>query len=435
MTEGMNNIAINLKGISKKYKLYANKTDRMKEALSIHGKTFHKEFYALSEINLQVRKGEILGIVGKNGSGKSTLLKIISGILQPSTGSVKTIGRVIPLLELGNGFNPEFTGLENIYFYNSFLGFSRKETDKRLHDIINFADIGDFLYQPLKTYSSGMKARLSFAVSVNIDPDILIIDEVLAVGDELFRRKSYSKMEELFKSGTTVLFVSHNLNTINQLCPNSILLEKGEIVGLGKSKEITAIYERKLFGKTSLPQIDSKRKNSKENVLAPAMKSKKHFLEGFAPKSTIVTDNKYIEVISFNITDDNNEIVNVLKTNNTYKYTYIIKFTRDCFNVNFSFAIKDEKGALLSYGFDTVNPSEMKNPKSGDLYKITWEFKCLFSRGLYYTNFGIRTYHEGEISFLHRIVDASVFKIDENYNSMNDGMIHLNKKCSVNFLK
>jgi len=183
------NIAISLSNVTKYYKIYENPKDRFREAISFSNKNFHRKFYATSDISLEVKKGEILGIVGKNGSGKSTLLKLISSVLTPDKGSIKINGKVSALLELGSGFNPEFTGMQNIYFYGTILGFSKKEMETKIKDIISFADIGDFINQPLKTYSSGMKARLGFSVAIHIEPEILILDEVLSVGDIHFKRK------------------------------------------------------------------------------------------------------------------------------------------------------------------------------------------------------------------------------------------------------
>ena len=184
----MSDIAISIKNVSKYYKLYNSPKDRLKESLSFSNKQYHKKFYATQNLSLDIKKGEILGIVGKNGSGKSTLLKLITSVLTPDEGSIKVNGKISALLELGSGFNPEFTGIENIFFYGTILGFSKQEMEAKLDDIIAFADIGDFIYQPLKSYSSGMKSRLGFAVAIHIEPEILILDEVLSVGDVLFQR-------------------------------------------------------------------------------------------------------------------------------------------------------------------------------------------------------------------------------------------------------
>ena len=237
-------IAISIKNVSKYYKLYNNPKDRLKEALSRKGKLYHKKFYATKNLNLEIKKGEILGIVGKNGSGKSTLLKLITGVLVPDEGTVKINGKISALLELGSGFNPEFTGMQNIFFYGTILGFSKKEMESKIDDILAFADIGEFIDQPLKTYSSGMKSRLGFAVAVHIDPEILILDEVLAVGDVLFKRKCYAKMEEFFKGGKTIIYVSHDANSVNELCTRAVFLDAGTIILDSDAKTVTSYYQK-----------------------------------------------------------------------------------------------------------------------------------------------------------------------------------------------
>ena len=311
-------IIIKAENVSKIYKLFTSKTERMKESLHPFKKKYHKEFYALDDIQLEVKKGEILGIVGMNGSGKSTLLKIIAGIIQQSSGFVKVTGNVVPLLELGAGFNPEFNGLENIYFYNTIMGHSRAETDKILHKILDFAEIGDFIHQPVKTYSSGMKARLSFAVSVNINPDILIIDEVLSVGDELFKRKSFSRIEEFFKAGKTILFVSHSAAHINQLCTRAIMLHQGNIVLQGVPKFVTMNYTKFMFSDTRKRenllhdfQIISRNKSiNNESLSLPekegdtpgeTLKEIPYFIPNYDPRSTVITCNANLVVSDYDI--------------------------------------------------------------------------------------------------------------------------------------
>ena len=210
----MDNVAIKVNNVSKIYRLYDKPTDRLKEALGFSKKKRYKEHYALNNVSFDVKRGETVGIIGTNGSGKSTILKIITGVLNPSMGDVKIAGRISALLELGAGFNMEYTGIENIYLNATMMGFTREETDAKLQSILDFADIGDFVYQPVKTYSSGMFVRLAFAVSINIDPDILIVDEALSVGDVFFQVKCYHKFEEFKKMGKTFLFVSHDLGRI-----------------------------------------------------------------------------------------------------------------------------------------------------------------------------------------------------------------------------
>lgn len=241
----MQRTTIKVENVSKVYRMFDNPKDRFKEVVSKGKKEYGKDHYALDDVSFEVKEGEILGIIGVNGSGKSTLLKIITGVLQPTTGSVTVNGRISALLELGAGFNPEYTGVENIYFNGMVMGFTRKEMDEKVQGIIEFADIGEFINQPVKTYSSGMLVRLAYAVAVSIEPDILIVDEALAVGDVYFQMKSMSKMEELFRKGKTVIFVSHDTASVRKLCNTAIYLDKGKIIAKGTSKEVVDLYEAK----------------------------------------------------------------------------------------------------------------------------------------------------------------------------------------------
>ena len=233
MTE---NIAIQVDHLSKMYKLYDKPTDRFKEAMGIKKKKYYKEHYALRDVSMDVKQGECVGIIGTNGSGKSTILKIITGTLNPTSGNVTVNGRISALLELGAGFNQEYTGIENIYLNGTMMGFSREEIDQRMEGILQFADIGDFVHQPVKTYSSGMFVRLAFAVAINIDPEILIVDEALSVGDVFFQAKCYHKFEEFKRMGKTILFVSHDLGSVAKYCDRVILLNqefyKGELMSI-----------------------------------------------------------------------------------------------------------------------------------------------------------------------------------------------------------
>ncbi|HOU62398.1 MAG TPA: ABC transporter ATP-binding protein [Tenuifilaceae bacterium] len=236
------NLAISVNALTKIYPLYNSPKDRLKEALHPMRKKYHEDFYALRDVTFEVEKGDSLGIVGQNGSGKSTLLKVLSRVLTPSSGSFQVSGRVISLLELGSGFNPELTGLENIYFYGTILGFSKKMIDERLDEIIAFADIGRFIGQSLKTYSSGMRSRLAFSVASHVDPDILILDEVLAVGDLRFKQKCYRVMRDIIEKKKTVILVSHDTGAITNFCNKTLWLNEGKIQEYGPSSEIVKKY-------------------------------------------------------------------------------------------------------------------------------------------------------------------------------------------------
>lgn len=233
---------INVENLSKSYKLYDSPKERLKESLSLTHKKYHREFYALKDINFNVSKGEILGIVGVNGSGKSTLLKIITDVLNPSSGTVTVKGKISALLELGAGFNPEYTGMENIYLNGTLLGYTNDEMKEKIPKIIQFAEIGDFIDQPVKSYSSGMFARLAFAVAINVDPDILIVDEALSVGDLNFQLKCMKKFDEFRNAGKTILFVSHDVNAIKRYCTRTIWIKQGELIANGDTDEVTDRY-------------------------------------------------------------------------------------------------------------------------------------------------------------------------------------------------
>ncbi|WP_394903270.1 ABC transporter ATP-binding protein [Clostridium butyricum] len=239
----MDNIVVEAKNISKLYTLYNKPIDRLKEALSIRKKTYGSKYYALNDISFTIEKGDTVGIIGGNGAGKSTLLKIITGVLTQNSGEINISGKVSAILELGAGFNTEYTGIQNIYLNGTMSGYSKSEIEKRVKNITEFADIGDFINQPVKTYSSGMFARLAFAVAINVDPDILIVDEVLAVGDVRFQTKCIDKMKELQKSGTTIIFVSHSADQVKRFCNNAIWLEKGTIKEIGNASIIVDMYE------------------------------------------------------------------------------------------------------------------------------------------------------------------------------------------------
>ena len=234
--------AIELNNLTKVYRLYNSPRDRLREIISLNGKKFHHEFYALSSVSFNVEKGETVGIIGRNGSGKSTLLKIIRGVVRPTSGSVRVTGRSSALLELGAGFHPEFTGRENVYMNGALAGFRSEEIDQRLPEIEAFAEIGEFIDQPVKTYSSGMFVRLAFASAINVDPDILLVDEVLAVGDMRFQLKCIDKMKGFQKSGKTVIFVTHDIYSIRNFCDRAIWLDQGMIRLTGDAISVTAVY-------------------------------------------------------------------------------------------------------------------------------------------------------------------------------------------------
>lgn len=308
----MNNnqsIDIEAKGLTKMYKLYNNPKDRFKETFSLTKKKYYREFYALNDINFKISKGETVGIVGRNGSGKSTLLKILTGVLNPSAGELSVHGKISALLELGAGFNMEFTGIENIYLNGTIMNIPKSEMEKRIDDIISFADIGDHIYQPVKTYSSGMFVRLAFAVAINVDPDILIVDEALAVGDTRFQLKCMDKFVEFMEQGKTVLFVSHDINSIKRFCKRTLWINNGRLIMDGDTDEVTDNYLD--FLKSELP-------------IEEYFEQKNH------PKTEEIATEEVSEIAEFrgiSILDQNgNEVKNIVHGENvTIRIQYEVK--------------------------------------------------------------------------------------------------------------
>ena len=249
---------IEVRDLSKVYHLYNKPSDRIRETFSIRKKKYSKEHYALKNINLKINKGESIGIVETNGSGKSTLLKLVTGVVTPTTGTIKTDGKIAALLELGAGFNPEYTGIENIYLNGTMMGYTEEEMKKRVPDIIEFADIGEFINQPVKSYSSGMFARLAFAVSINVEPDILIVDEALSVGDTRFQVKCIDKMRELQESGTTILFVTHAIEQIKRFCTRAIWIKNGELIEDGEASQVVDLYDNFMkYGEKKIEKVNN----------------------------------------------------------------------------------------------------------------------------------------------------------------------------------
>ena len=405
---------IKVKNISKIYKLYTNPKDRMKEALSPLRKKYHTDFYALKDVSFDVKKGETVGIIGKNGAGKSTLLKILTGVLTPTSGNYQVKGKIASLLELGAGFNPELSGMENIYFNGSIIGYTKDEMDQKLQAILDFADIGEFIHQPVKTYSSGMYARLAFAVAISIEPEILIIDEVLSVGDFAFQRKCFAKMEEIKKRGTTILFVSHSESSIVSLCERAIWMNKGSILLDGRPKFITGLY-LKYGGEKS---IDKKEIIKEYHNLCKGenkIKDKDPVIdEGFyelslKSESVVSYKEKGVKITNVGITTIKGEPVNILQSGKHYIYTYKVTPEKEIKDVQFGLLIKMLNGVELGGG---VYPEFTKYiPKIDKTVIVNFQFKCNLNNGEYFLNAGVMAHIGNTRDFAHRMLDAYRFKV------------------------
>ncbi|MDD3265612.1 MAG: ABC transporter ATP-binding protein [Burkholderiales bacterium] len=331
-------IAIKVENLSKVYKLYNAPLDRMKEALHPFKKSYHKKFYALNDVSFEIKKGDCVGILGKNGAGKSTLLKIITGVLNPTNGSVTINGRVSALLELGAGFNPEYTGMENIYFQGNLMGFSHDEVKVKVAEILNFAEIGDFIHQPVKNYSSGMFARLAFAVAINVEPDILIVDEALSVGDSMFQHKCINKMRQIMDNQTTILFVSHSLDSVVSLCDRGIWLDGGKKIMDDISSVVVNEFHNEVFLEHN--RIVVKNLEEEHNNQVNIAKND-NVTEDIKNSNIIVIEEAYIE---------NSVGLKVAQIKQDESFAICIKFkvNQDLHNLSLGIVIKDQFGLEMT---------------------------------------------------------------------------------------
>ena len=407
------NTAVSLQNISKVYKLYDKPIDRLKESLHPLKKKYHKDFYALKNINLEIKKGEVLGIVGVNGAGKSTLLKIISGVLTPTSGRVNIHGRINAILELGSSLKPEMTGRENIRLNLQINGIE-KDREKITDEIIEFADIGEHIDQPIKSYSSGMKARLGFGIATSTDPDVLIVDEVLAVGDVLFQRKCYSRIEKLFKDGKTVIFVSHSAQSVVEFCSRAILLYDREIIMDDTPKKVTDYYQKLVFSKNKQKVLDEingkveiKEQEQKQGIKKEIDVNKEFYLADLKSKQQF-EKNFEVEIYDVKILDKNYKKVNILKIGEKYIYTYKVKFLNNYKNISFGMHIKTLQGFALTSSALHKKKEYIEEVCENDIYEVKWDFKCNLLENNYLTNAGVFINNGSNIS---RIVDAYMFKV------------------------
>ncbi|WP_024634384.1 MULTISPECIES: ABC transporter ATP-binding protein [unclassified Paenibacillus] len=420
---------IEIRDLSKCYKIFNKPQDRLKQSIVGDKKKYYKEFWALKNISLNVKKGETFGIVGKNGSGKSTLLQIIARTLSQTSGTVKSDGKIAALLELGSGFNPDFTGKENIYMNGTILGLSNNEIDDFYDEIVNFADIGDYINQPISTYSSGMVVRLAFAVQAIVPKDILIVDEALAVGDELFQKKCFNKIQEFKDSGGTILFVSHSGGTVIELCDRAMLLDSGECLLIGGSKDVVNTYQRLMYAsgekkneiRNEIIQMQNTFTLSDNLKTSETMyKRDTDFYEelydpNLKPKDTLRYETKYAEISDVKIVNSKDKIVNILKSGDMYLYKYKVKFYSDWNTVKFGMLIKTISGFELG-GCAT---EEFKLFKKGSEYEVVFQFTPKLNIGTYFLNAGVSAITaESEEVYLDRLIDAAAFKIMECNKNM-----------------
>lgn len=428
----MSEYAIDVQNVSKIYKLYDRSRDRLAEALHLTKKKLSKDHYALDQINFQVKKGETVGIIGTNGSGKSTILKIITGVLNPTAGKVEIDGRISALLELGAGFNMEYTGIQNVYLNGTMIGFSEEEIKAKLDDILEFADIGDFVYQPVKTYSSGMFVRLAFAVAINIDPEILIVDEALSVGDVFFQAKCYHKFEEFKKEGKTIVIVSHDLSSISKYCDRVILLNKGHKLAEGEPKKIVDLYKKLLVNQLTDDDLEDYEEEAGENV---EKKSKKEHTEDATDNLDVITDasaitpesvekegklwkdymmenpdvidygTKEVEIIDYCILDEKGYISNNIEKGSGYTVKFKVHFNEKVNEPILAFTIKDIKGTEVT-GTNTMYEKIDFESEQGQTCVVSFTQKMNLTKGDYLISFGCTGFRDGNFTVYHRKYDV-----------------------------
>lgn len=414
----MSEFAIQVKHLDKMYKLYNKPSDRLRETLGF--KVPVREHYALRDVNFQVERGETVGIIGTNGSGKSTILKIITGVLNPTAGEVKVDGRISALLELGAGFNMEYTGIENVYLNGTMMGFSKEEVDARLQDILDFADIGDFVYQPVKSYSSGMFVRLAFAVAINIDPEILIVDEALSVGDVFFQAKCYRKFEEFKKMGKTILFVSHDLSSISRYCDRVILLNKGVKLEEGSPKQMVDMYKQLLVG-----QDPAKAEEKKEE-------QKESWSQQFQVNPNMLQyGTKLAEIVDFAVLDDKDRCTNTIEKGSSFRIRMKVVFHQDIQEPIMAYTFKDIKGTEITGTNTLFEKKSVEHSQAGDSCTVTFEQEMFLQGGEYLLSFGCTGYKDGEFTVFHRLYDACNITVVSNKNTV--GFYDMNSKVEIRY--
>lgn len=460
----MSDVVIHLRNVSKTFEIYKRPSDRLKQIIWGKRRKFYEEFQALRSIDLDIYRGETVGVVGRNGAGKSTLLQIICGTLSHSTGQVETSGRIVALT-LGSGFNPEFTGHENIFMNGTILGLTRKEIAAKYDSISKFADIGRFIHRPVKCYSSGMKSRLAFAVAIHVDPDILIIDETLSVGDEAFRRKCFARLEELRQQGKTILFVSHAAGQIVSLCDRAILIDSGEKLLDGFPRVVMNYYHQmmsapadqslevrdqiiaiapKVAEESLLPkqQIDSSpnqlsvNSNQKLNYRQQTNTklAKNSSVDGttdlfdphLKPKSTVAHAGTEAEIVNVQIFNQQHNLANVLRFGQQYTCRYSVKVKELVNELYCGISIKTTNGIQIS----GVLSQSVFDVAAGSTLDVSFDFYAILKPGNYFLNAKVVGKENGQQKVLHRIFDVAMFRIQPISNKSFQGYVDISNQTS-----
>ncbi len=442
--------ALSVRSLSKRFEIYERPADRLRQTLWRGRRQFYREFWALRDISFSLAPGQALGIVGRNGSGKSTLLQLVAGTLSPTSGEVDATGRVSALLELGSGFNPEFSGRENVFLNGAILGLRQAEMRALLPDILDFADIGDFVDRPVKTYSSGMQLRLAFAVATAVTPRILIVDEALAVGDEAFQRKCFARIEKIREEGAAVLFVSHSPQQILELCDTAMLLDSGEMLLQDEPRRVVPEYQRLLYATPqSAAQLrlrlrlrdggdepgvsDQAGMNAPASGAAPSHPASgadqavaASFDPGLRSASTVEYAAHGAQIVAPRITTPDGRDVNVLVRGDRYMVRYTVNFAQSARRVRFGMMIKTTSGVELGGG-TCPDAGFLEGEFAADSsITVSFQFTCNLFAGMYFLNAGLMGEVQGTDTYLHRLVDAVAFRVANDSSRKQSGYVDFN---------
>lgn len=400
----MSENAISVKDVSKVYKLYGSNKDRFVDAFGLSKQKRFKEHFALNHLSFDVKKGETIGIIGTNGAGKSTILKIITGVVGPTSGEVEIDGRISALLELGAGFNPEYTGVENVYLNGTMMGFTKEEVDAKLESILEFADIGEFAYQPVKSYSSGMFVRLAFAVAINIEPEILIVDEALSVGDVFFQAKCYRKFDEFKRMGKTILFVSHDLSSMSKYCDRVVLLDHGNKVDEGTPKDMINLYKKIMVNQYNTKAAEATKQGSVSDSNTKSNTNWKDFYT-INPEVDEYGDGR-AHIVDFALRDENDNITATIVKGSTFKIVSKVQFDQSIEDPIFTYSFKNSRGVTIT-GTNTLYENvEIKKVEAGDVYTCTFTQPMDLHGGEYLLSISCTGYSDGAFQVYHRLYDV-----------------------------
>lgn len=431
----MSETAIKISNLTKEYKMFNSKKDRLIEAIFPNKIKRHTTFKALDNLDLEINKGEVVGVLGKNGAGKSTLLKIVTGVVSPSSGKININGKVSSLLELGTAFNPDLTGIENIYQHGQVMGLTNEKIEEKKQEIIDFADIGEHLYQPVKTYSSGMFARLAFACAINVDPDILIVDEVLSVGDMAFQLKCFKKFEQFKKDGKTILFVSHSVGDILKNCTRAIILEQGKKIYDGDIKEGVEKYKKIMVGlddsNEKEQETENKKEDEKENTVSQVNEDLEDWKHNFIqnPNLTEYGDGR-AEVIDYGMFDSKGRPINAFDNNEVIILKSKIKFNEDVSDPIFTMSIKDFQGTTYTGTNTDIEKILTGKYKKGDIVVVEFKQKIPITAGKYTLSFSCTKFNvQGNLEVLNRKYDALLVDAITTKNTV--GIIRIDSDISI----